>query len=396
MSRVLICTGPILNALTRAAASRFGFRFRAAFVFLVTVCVAGPCLAQAGDPIVIGQTYIGSGPVAGFSTEPLLGIKALLASVNKAGGIRGRQIVLKQLDDENSPVKAEANLRELAQQGAVAILMPIGTLPALAAMKVSNELNIPVLGPYTGAGQVYVTGSAVFPVRISFAEEATRIVNHTALVGQTRIAAIRIDNPGAKVPIDAARKALQARGSELVSEVVLSQDGEDAQAKAIQLAALNPQGIIVSASNLAAGKFIKAYRATGRSSQFYGTSFLNGNQLYKDLGDAASNVVIMQVVPSPKATMPLGSEYRASMNAIGAGDKLSYGSFEGYIVSKTLVEALRKVPSPLIKPTAVQQALQTMSGYDLGGVTINFKEQGHGALNYSELSMIGRQGLFVR
>lgn len=372
------------------------FKRRLTAIAVFAASAGASCWAQSNDPIVIGQTYIGSGPVAGFSAEPLLGIKALLASVNKAGGVGGRQIVLKQLDDQNSPVKAEANLRELVQQGAVAILMPIGTLPAIAAMKVSNELNIPVLGPYTGAGQVYAAGSAVFPLRISFAEEARRIVNHTALIGQTRIAAIRNDNPGAKVPIDAAKKALQARGSDLVGEYVLSQDGDDVQAKAKQLAALNPQGIIVSASNLVAARFIKAYRATGRSSQFYSTSFLNGNQLYKDLGDAASGVVIMQVVPSPKAAMRLGSEYRASMNAIGAGDKLSYGSFEGYIVSKTLVEALRKVPSPLIKPAAVQQALQTMSAYDLGGVTINFKEQGQGALNYGELSMIGRQGLFVR
>ena len=362
---------------------------------LLAASSAGTCLAQGNEPIIVGQTAIASGPVAGFSREPGLGIQAMLTSANKAGGIRGRQVVLKQLDGANSAEKAEANVRALVQQGAVAILMPIGTLPAAGARKAAEELKVPVVGPYTGAGQVYAESSSVFPLRISFVEEATRIVNHMALIGQTRVAAIRNDNPGAKVPVDAARKALQSRGGDLVGEFVLSQDGSDSAAKAKQLAALQPQGVIMSASNVVAANFIKAYRTTGVSSQFYSTSFLNGNQLHKDLSDAAAGVVIMQVVPSPRANIRLASDYRAAMEAIGAGQQLSHASFEGYIAARTLVEALKRTAAP-IKPAAVQQALQSMNGYDLGGLAISFRDQAHGALNYGELSMIGRQGVFVR
>ena len=365
-------------------------------IAMLAVGSAAACLAQGKDPIVVGQTLIASGPVAGFSKEPGLGIQAMLASVNKGGGIRGRQVVLRQLDDANSAEKAEGNVHALVKQGAVAILMPIGTLPAAGAMKAADELKIAVVGPYTGAAQVYVSGSAVFPLRISFVDEATRIVNHMGLIGQTRIAAIRNDNPGAKVPIDAARKALQSRGSDLLGEFVLSQDGSDAAAKAKQLAALNPQGVIMSASNVVAANFIKAYRATGVSSQFYSTSFLNGNQLHTDLADAAAGVVIMQVVPSPRATIRLAADYRAAMEAIGAGQHLSHGSFEGYIAARTLVDALRKVTTTPVKAADVQHALQSMNGHDLGGLSISFRDQAHGALNYGELSMIGRQGFFIR
>jgi ABC-type branched-subunit amino acid transport system substrate-binding protein len=355
-----------------------------------------PCYAQGGDPIIIGQTYIASGPVAGFSAEPLLGIKALIASVNRSGGIRGRPLALKQLDDANSPDKSEANVRELAAEGAVAILMPIGTLPAMGAMKAAADLKIPVVGPYTGAGPVYASDSGmVFPLRISFAEEARRIVNHTALIGQTRIAAVHIDNPGAKVPVDAARKALQERGSNLLGDVTIAQDGSDAAAKAKQLAALNPQGVILSASNAAAAAFIKAFHATGANAQFYATSFLNGTQLHKDLGGGANGVVIMQVVPSPRAPMRLAAEYRAAMEGVGAGNALSYPSFEGYIAARTLVDALRKTPPLQVKPAAVLASLHAMQSHDLGGLAISFKNPANGALNFGELSMIGRGGTFV-
>jgi len=258
---------------------------RLASVAVLAASVAGACLAQGNEPIIVGQTSIASGPVAGFSKEPGLGIQAMLASVNKAGGIRGRQVVLRQLDDGNSAEKAEANVRTLVQQGAVAILMPIGTLPAAGAMKAADELKVPVIAPYTGAGQVYAAGSAVFPLR---------------------------------------------------------------------------------------------------------------NQLHKDMADGAAGVVIMQVVPSPKAPIRLAVDYRAAMEAIGAGQQLSYASFEGYIATRTLVEALRRAAAAPIKPAAVQQALQSMNRHDLGGLTISFRDQAQGALNYGELSMIGRDGFLVR
>lgn len=369
---------------------------RAVFSVILAVAVGAGCHcgAQAGEPILIGQTYIGSGPVASFSDEPTLGINALIAAVNRAGGIGGHRIIFKRLDDANSAAKAEANVRELAREGAVAILMPIGTLPATGAMNASNELQIPVIGPYSGARQLYAASSTTYPVRISFSDEATRIVNHMTTIGLTRIAAIRIDNAGAKIPIDAARSALQSRGGDLVSEIVLSQDGADAGAKARQLAELRPQGIVMSVSNAVAATFIKAYRSTGTSAQFYSTSFLNGNVLYRDLGDSANGVVIMQVVPSPGLAIPIAAEFRNSMQAIGAGSTMTYPSFEGYIAAKTLVEALRKSSS--FSPIAVQQALQSMNHHDLGGVTISFRNRDQGALNYGELTMVGPKGALIR
>ena len=103
----------------------------------------------------------------------------------------------------------------------------------------------------------------------------------------------------------------------------------------------------------------------------------------------------MQVVPSPKATIRLAAEYRAAMDAIGAGQQLSHASFEGYIAAKTLVDALKRAAAP-VRPAAVQQALESMNGHELGGLSLSFRDQAQGALNYGELSMIGRHGFLVR
>ena len=92
-------------------------------------------LAQA---ILIGQTFVQTGPLASLSEQPLLGIRAKIAAVNAAGGVNGRLIELRQLDDGADTAKAYDNVKKLIEDGAVGILMPIGTISSLGALKAAN------------------------------------------------------------------------------------------------------------------------------------------------------------------------------------------------------------------------------------------------------------------
>lgn len=85
-------------------------------------------------PILIGQTYVQSGPLASLATEPLVGIRAMLNAVNAAGGVYGRPIELK-LMTLMSAARAAANVKQMASDGVVAILMPIGTTSSMGALQ---------------------------------------------------------------------------------------------------------------------------------------------------------------------------------------------------------------------------------------------------------------------
>ncbi|QDL56714.1 ABC transporter substrate-binding protein [Rhodoferax aquaticus] len=363
---------------------------------LTCLALVSPTLALADSkPIVLGQTYVQSGPLASLSTDPLLGIRAMLESVNRSGGIGGRPIELRQLDDAYDTARASANVKQLVGDGAVAILMPIGTSSSVGAVKTANELKVPIVGPYTGAAPVMKHTDYGFPVRISFEEECARIVNHLFTLGVTRIAFAHNDNPGARAAMESAKSFIEQRGTKMIGSVAIKNDASDAAAQAQELAKLKPEVVVFSASNDVTAKFIQAYRATGAGATFYSLSFLNGAQLFKTIDKDAVGVVISQVVPYPwNVAMPIVIEYQAAMKKIGVSD-VSYASLEGYVSAKVVVEALKQAgPNPSAEK--VKTALETFKALNLGGVTLRYTPTEHLGINFSELSMLRKDGSFIR
>jgi branched-chain amino acid transport system substrate-binding protein len=360
------------------------------------LALAASLPAQADSkPILIGQTYVQSGPLASLGTEPLVGIRAMLKAVNAAGGVNGRPVELKQMDDAYDAARAADNVKKLEAEGAVAILMPIGTTSSVGALKAANELKIPLIAPYTGAGPVVKFSEYGFPVRISFDEEYGRIVNHLFTVGITRIAFAHNDNPGARSAMESTRKFIEERGSKMVGSAAIQNDGSDAEAKAVELAKLKPTAIVLSATNAVTARFIKAYRAAGAEARFYSFSFLNGQQLQKDIGADAVGVVVSQVVPYPwNPAMPVLAEYQAAMKKLGATE-LSYGSLEGYVSTKVLIEGLKRAGANPT-PESLKKALESFKSLDLGGIFVRYGPTDHQGMTFSELSMLRKDGGYVR
>lgn len=346
-------------------------------------------------PLVIGQTYVQTGPLASLSTEPLIGIRAMFTTLNANGGINGRPVELRQLDDAFDPAKGAENVKTFVKDGAVGVLMPIGTSPAVGALKVANELRIPVVGPYTGAGPVVKFSEYNFPVRISYDEEYSRIVNHLFTIGLSRIGFAHNDNPGARSALESTQKFVAERGEKLVGSVAIKNDGSDAAERAVELAKLKPKAVVLSVTNDVAAKFITAYRAAGGETAFYSFSFLNGQKLFQDIKKDAAGVVISQVVPYPwNSAMPVIAEYQAAMKKIGATE-FSYASLEGYVAAKVMVEGLKRAgPNPTAD--SLQKGLESFKTLDIGGIAVSYRPGEHRGLTFSELSMLKADGRYLR
>jgi branched-chain amino acid transport system substrate-binding protein len=195
--------------------------------------------------------------------------------------------------------------------------------------------------------------------------------------------------------MEATKKLVEQRGQKLVGSAAIQQDGSDAAAKAQELAALKPNAVVLSATNAVAAKFIQAYRASGAEARFYSFSFLNGQGLYKAIGADAAGVVVSQVVPYPwNSAMPVIAEYQAAMKKLGERD-FSYGSLEGYINMKVVVEALKRAGGNPT-PESVKTALESLKFHDLGGIFVKYTPTEHTGLTFSELSMIKKDGGYSR
>ena len=131
---------------------------RAALVALVATLVAIPARyarpsprpASRGSTILLG----GSGPLSGPEVSyagTMIGAKAYFDYVNANGGVFGRKIEYRYLDDAYDPSRTVQNVRKLVQQDNVfAIFNLTGTEQNLAVRPFLNALKVPQLFGGTG------------------------------------------------------------------------------------------------------------------------------------------------------------------------------------------------------------------------------------------------------
>ncbi|MBI3369528.1 MAG: ABC transporter substrate-binding protein, partial [Burkholderiales bacterium] len=131
--------------------------------------LAGPAFAQSERPLVLGQSCATTGPAAQLGIQMHHGAKLFFDAVNAQGGINGRPIELRLLDDGYEPDRCKANTEQLIRDDVFALFGYVGTPTALAALPLVNQARIPFFGPFTGAQALRDPFSRnVFHVRASY------------------------------------------------------------------------------------------------------------------------------------------------------------------------------------------------------------------------------------
>jgi branched-chain amino acid transport system substrate-binding protein len=117
--------------------------------------------------ILLGATTPLSGPYSAVSAVTI-GASAYFKHVNAKGGVHGRQISFRYLDDAYNPAQTVQLTRQLVEQDEVfAIFNSIGTEPNLAVRDELNLRKVPQLFPASGSTSLG-NDSARYPYTIGF------------------------------------------------------------------------------------------------------------------------------------------------------------------------------------------------------------------------------------
>jgi ABC-type branched-subunit amino acid transport system substrate-binding protein len=143
------------------------------------------------------------------------------------------------------------------------------------------------------------------------------------------------------------------------------------------------------------GEFIRQMKKQGSAAQFYNVSFVGSKALADDLGNDGVGVAISQVMPFPwGSAVPIVREYQSLM--LRAGHKeFTFTTVEGFIAAKVFVEGLRRAGRDLTRERLIG-ALEKMSDVDLGGFYVGFTPSNHNASRFVDLTIIARDGRFLR
>lgn len=370
-------------------------------LFCAALLLAAPHAATAkdkvnGEPIVIGQSAPFSGPSAQLGTDFNRGARVYFQSVNDNGGVHGRKIELHAKDDAYDPRQTAKNTTEFLEDGRlVALFGYVGTTTSMAALPLVNAAHVPFFAPASGAEMFrHPMNRNVFNVRASYQDEADYIVDQLTVTGIKNIAVFHQHDAYGEAGLDAMTKALTKRGSKVHASATVERHSTEVAASAKSLLAGKPGAVVLVSTYGSAAALIKEMRQAGYGGQFVSMSYVGGNALADALGHAGVGVIISEVVPFPWGeSTPLQREYGKAMQKAGEV-RLSFGSMEGYLAAKTLVEGLRRA-GPDVTRSRLIAALETLSNWDAGGPRISFSHDSRIGSRFVEMTMIGTGGRFV-
>ena len=347
--------------------------------------------------ILLGQFAAQTGPAAELGKRLQIGMLAHFNAVNAAGGINGRSIKLISRDDGYEPEKAAAAVKALIEEDKVfALVGSVGTPTTLATVPAINAAGIPLIGPFTGAQALREPFNRnLFHIRASYYDETERIVQHLSTLGIKKIAVFYQNDSYGKAGLEGVTRALTKRNLKPTAAVTVERNSVDVTAALAEILKTAPEAVVQISAYKSCAALIKQARAKAYGGQFFNVSFVGSKALSEELGDTGVGVTISQVVPFPYTpSSAIVREYQQRMQEAGHKD-FDFSSMEGFLVAKVFVEGARRAGKKLTRES-LSTGLESMRDVNMGGFIVNFGPKNHEASRYTELTIIGRGGRFVR
>ena len=372
---------------------RAGRCWRACATGLLLVSVVVSAQAQ----LRIGQPSGFTGSVAAGVKENTEGAKLYIDAVNARGGVNGQKIELISVDDEFKPARTVEVARELiTKQNVLALFLNRGTPHAQALLPLLAEYQIPLVGPSTGAMALHQPVNPwVFNVRATYQREAAKAIEHLATIGITRIAVLETDDSFGADSAAGARQGFERTKLQPVLQEKFPRDKPDFGPLAQRVRSADAQAVLVIGSAGNTANAVQAIRAAGSRAQVVTLSNNASDGFIRLLGEHARGVIVTQVFPNERSVSYALIKEARDLAAAKGMDGVSPAMMEGFAAAKVLVEGLRRA-GPRPTPTGLRDALESIRGFDLGGLSVSYSRDNHTGLDFADLSIIDATGRFRR
>jgi len=374
--------------MLRRIFSTLGLAFTAAGL----ACAQGVTDSQ----VLLGQSVALTGPAQQLGLDMQQGARLYFDAVNSRGGVHGRKIVLKTLDDGYEATRAVENTKKLIHDERVfALFGYVGTPTSAASMPIFTEARVPFVGPFTGAESLRnPVNPLIFNVRASYYDETEAIVQHLTAMSVDRIAVFYQNDAYGQAGLAGVERALKKRNLPIIAKGTVERNTVDVKKAVAEIDKANPQAVIMISAYKSCAAYIKETKAAGQNPTFWNVSFVGSKALAKELDKEGRGVQISQVVPFPwDSSVPVVKEYQRAMAEAKA--EPGFGTLEGYIAAKVMVEGLRRAGRNLTREGFVR-AMEGIQDFDVGGFKVNYGPGNRSGSRFVDLTIISKNQKFVR
>ena len=377
--------------------------FGAAVLMAAAIALAGARAAKADETgvsdqqILFGQSAAFSGPAQDLGKNLRLGIEAAFEEANRQGGVHGRTLMLRSLDDAYEPEAAIVNTRRLiADDGVFALIGAVGTPTSRSATPIAADMGVPYLAPFTGAEFLRdPKWHNVINLRASYYQETEAMVSRLiGDLGIDRVGVIYQDDSFGQAGFRGVHRALERRGLEPLAIGVYPRNTTAVKTALLDVRGADPGAVILVGAYEPVAALIAWARHTGIDPVFLTISFVGSNALARELGAAGAGVFVTQVVPFPDGDEPAVTlAYRHALAAHSPEAAPGFVSFEGYLAGRLAIAALERCGREVDR-ACVLADLRRADAIDLGGFELRYGDEDNQGSDAVYVTVIGSDGRY--
>ena len=340
---------------------------------------------EAGVPgvtdneIKFGQSAVLTGPSKALGEGMQRGILAAFHQVNQAGGINGRLLTLKTINDYYETFFAFSSTSRLIGQDRVfGLIGSVGTPTARAALPSVEVGPVPFVGAFTGAQLLrHADQTYVLNVRASYYDETETMVDYLEETGKTKVAVLYQNDSFGLDGLEGVKKALHARdGMRLVASWHYIRNTTAVKAAAYRIANAKPDAVIIIGSYAPAAEFIKYTRLSLTDDPtFMAVSFVGSSALkirLNELDQSLADIYVTEVVPLPSdESSEVVAEYRAALSAYDSDAEPEAISLEGYIAGRLAIARLQEC-GPDVTRECFLNVFSDSTSIDIDGLQLQY------------------------
>ncbi|WP_421901090.1 ABC transporter substrate-binding protein [Maridesulfovibrio sp.] len=387
-------------------------------LLLTSLLLCPSAAAKKQKTFLLGMSAAFTGPSKGLGIELYRGSTAYFNHINSQGGIDGRKVVIKFMDDGYNPEPAIRNTIKLVEKDEVDCLFDyVGTPTVTRVLPVVKHFNSHepeyLFFPFTGAQpqREFPYDEYVFNLRASYRQETWGLVHNLYMIGRHRVAVFYQADAYGRSGWDGIRKALKEKDLGIVAETTYRRGASFNESMHEQVEIIKkgkPDAIISVGAYEACAAFVRDARDAGINVPICNLSFVGSENMLELLDglnretgkDYTSNLINSQTVPSYEDTsLPAVREYREAMaknppppEGFAKGYtplQYSFISFEGFLNAKVMSKILERVSMPQYEGN-IYAATLSIRNLDIGiGTDVNFgrgKHQGLDEVYYTTVS----------
>lgn len=341
------------------------------FALMITLSTAGA--AMAAPPLKIGALFAVSGP-ASFLGEPERNTAQMVVDeINKAGGIKGRQLQLIAYDTQGDATRAvQAATRLIKEDNVVAIIGPSTTGDTMAVIPIVEKAQIPMISCAAGSKITDPVKKWVFKTAQNDSLAVAKIYEHLKKLKLTKVAILTVSDSFGSSGREQLKQQAAAYGIQLIVDDTYGPKDTDMTAQLTKIRSSQAQALICWGTNPGPAVIARNIKQLGLKVPVYMSHGVSSKKFIDLAGEASEGIIlpsgrvlVADLLPKTdkqkKSLIAFVKDYKKHFNA--EGDHFGGHAWDAVMLLKGVFE--RGADSP----AAIRDQLEATHGFaGIGGI----------------------------